>query len=59
VHLARHDAGPRRPASTWRASDARLAEINEVAAIAGHDPSLDTLLLRVHTKPRAGGEAAR
>jgi hypothetical protein len=32
--------------------DARLAEINHVAATTGNDPTLDTLLLRFHTENR-------
>ena len=44
---------PRRP-------DARLAEINQVAATTGNDPALDTLLLRLHieTACRRGGALA-
>jgi integrase/recombinase XerC len=42
-------AKPRRLKSTRHAvPDARLAEINEVAATTGDDPALDTLLLRLH-----------
>jgi integrase len=51
-------AKPRRQASTRRAlPDARLAEINQVAASIGNDPALDTLLLRLHTETacRRGG----
>lgn len=51
-------AKPRRQASTRRAlPDVRLAEINQVAATAGNDPALDTLLLRFHTETacRRGG----
>jgi integrase/recombinase XerC len=51
-------AKPRRQASTRRAlPDARLAEINQVAATTGRDPALDTLLLRLHTETacRRGG----
>jgi integrase/recombinase XerC len=38
-------------------SDSRLAQINEVAAVIGNDPDLDTLLLRLHieTACRRGG----
>ena len=37
--------------STRRAvPDARLAEINHVAATTGNDPALDPLLLRLHTE---------
>ena len=44
-------AKPRRQASTQRAlPDARLAEINQVAATTGNGPALDTLLLRLHTE---------
>jgi hypothetical protein len=49
---------PRRLASTRRAvADTRLAEINDVAATTGNDPSLDALLLRPHTETvcRRGG----
>jgi integrase len=52
---------PRRLTSTRRAiGDARLAEINEVAASTGDDPGLDTLLLRLHTETacRRGGALA-
>ena len=52
---------PRRTASTRRAlPDARLAEINKVAASTGDDPELDTLLLRLHTETacRCGGPLA-
>lgn len=51
-------AKPRRQASTRRAlPEARLAEINEVAATTGDDPALDSLLLRFHTETacRRGG----
>jgi integrase/recombinase XerC len=51
-------AKPRRQASTRRAlPDARLAEINQVAATTGRDPALDTLLLRLHSETacRRGG----
>ncbi|MFI5495245.1 tyrosine-type recombinase/integrase [Actinoplanes sp. NPDC051859] len=49
---------PKRQESARHAlSDARLAEINEVAATTGNDPALDTLLLRFHTETgcRRGG----
>jgi len=49
---------PRRLPSTRRAvADARLAEINQVAATTGDDPELDTLILRLHTETacRRGG----
>jgi integrase len=52
---------PRRLPSTRRAiGDARLAEINEVAATTGDDPGLDTLLIRLHTETacRRGGALA-
>ena len=52
---------PRRLPSTRRAvNDARLAEINQVAATTGDDPELDTLLLRLHTETacRRGGALA-
>src|ERR1035437_2732675 len=48
---ARKVAKPRRLPSTRRAvPDARLAEINKVAATTGDDPELDALLLRLHTE---------
>jgi integrase len=54
---------PRRLPSTRRAiGDARLAEINQVAAFTGDDPELDTLLIRLHTETacrRAGALALR
>ena len=47
-------AKPRRLPTTRRAlPDARLAEINEVAAATGDDPELDTLLLRLQTETAA------
>lgn len=52
---------PRRLKSTRHAvPDARLAEINQVAATTGDDPALDTLLLRLHieTACRRGGALA-
>jgi integrase/recombinase XerC len=52
---------PRRLPSTRRAvNDARLAEINQVAANTGDDPELDTLILRLHTETacRRGGALA-
>jgi len=52
---------PRRVKSTRRAvPDARLAEINQVAATTGNDSALDTLLLRLHieTACRRGGALA-
>lgn len=54
-------AKPRRLPSTRRAvPDARLVEINEVAASTGNDPGLDSLLLRLHTETacRRGGALA-
>ena len=58
---ARKVAKPRRLPSTRRAvPDARLAEINKVAATTGDDPELDALLLRLHTETacRRGGALA-
>ena len=58
---ARKVAKPRRLPSTRRAvADTRLAEINQVAAITGDDPELDTLILRLHTETacRRGGALA-
>lgn len=58
---ARKVAKPRRLPSTRRAvPDTRLAEINQVAAMTGNDPALDTLLLRLHTETacRRGGAIA-
>jgi hypothetical protein len=58
---ARKVAKPRRLPSTRRAvPDARLAEINQVAANTGDDPDLDSLLLRLHTETacRRGGALA-
>jgi len=58
---ARKVAKPRRLPSTRRAvPDARLAEINQVAAATGNDPELDCLLLRLHTETacRRGGALA-
>jgi hypothetical protein len=53
---ARRVAKPRRLPSTRRAvPDTRLAEINQVAAATGNDPELDTLLLRLHTRPGPAG----
>jgi integrase/recombinase XerC len=52
---------PRRLPSTRRAvNDARLAEINQVAATSGDDPELDALILRLHTETacRRGGALA-
>ena len=54
-------AKPRRLPTTRRAlPDARLAEINEIAATTGDDPELDTLILRLHTETacRRGGALA-
>jgi integrase len=54
-------AKPRRLPTTRRAlPDARLAEINQIAAATGDDPELDTLLLRLHTETacRRGGALA-
>lgn len=58
---ARKVAKPRRLPTTRRAlPDARLAEINQVAATTGDDPELDTLMLRLHTETacRRGGALA-
>ena len=58
---ARKVSKPRRVKSTRRAvPDARLAQINQVAATTGNDPALDTLLLRLHieTACRRGGALA-
>jgi integrase/recombinase XerC len=58
---ARKVAKPRRLPSTRRAGpEARLAEINQIAAATGDDPELDTLLLRLHTETacRRGGALA-
>ena len=58
---ARKVAKPRRLPTTRRAlPDARLAEINQVAATTGDDPELDTLLLRLQTETacRRGGALA-
>src|SRR5579859_375837 len=58
---ARKVAKPRRLPSTRRAvPEARLAEINKIAATTGDDPELDTLLLRLHTETacRRGGTLA-
>ncbi|MBA8823850.1 site-specific recombinase XerD [Saccharopolyspora lacisalsi] len=58
---ARRVPKPRRLPSTRRGlPDARLAEINRVAAATGNDPALDTLLLRLHTETacRRGGALA-
>jgi integrase/recombinase XerC len=52
---------PRRLPSTRRAvNDARLAEINQVAAATGDDPELDAQILRLHTETacRRGGARA-
>jgi len=56
---ARKVAKPRRLPTTRRAlPDARLAEVNEVAAATGDDPELDTLLLRLHTETEKPAAAA-
>jgi integrase/recombinase XerC len=58
---ARKVAKPRRLPPTRRAiTDTQLAEINQVAAITGNDPELDTLILRLHTETacRRGGALA-
>jgi hypothetical protein len=54
-------AKPRRLPSTRQAlDDARLAQINQVAATTGDDPELDTLILRLRTETacRRGGALA-
>ena len=54
-------AKPRRLPTTRRAlPDARLAEINQIAAATGDDPELDALILRLHTETacRRGGALA-
>ena len=54
-------AKPRRRSSTRHAvADTRIAEINQVAATTGNDPTLDTLILRLHieTACRRGGALA-
>jgi integrase/recombinase XerC len=58
---ARKARKPRKLASTRRAiPDARIAEINQVAATTGNDPELDCLILRLHeeTACRRGGALA-
>ncbi|KZM75465.1 tyrosine-type recombinase/integrase [Nocardia terpenica] len=58
---AKRVAKPRRLASTRRAiADHQLAEIVQVAATTGNDPTLDTMLLRLHieTACRRGGALA-
>jgi site-specific recombinase XerD len=58
---ARKVAKGRRLPSTRRAlDDARLAEINKVAATTGDDPELEALILRLHTETacRRGGALA-
>ena len=56
---ARKVAKPRRLPTTRRAlPDARLAEINQVAATTGDDPELDTLILRLHTETACSTAAA-
>jgi integrase len=56
-------AKPRRLPSTRRAiPDARIGEINQIAATTGDDPALDALLIRLHTETacrRAGALALR
>jgi integrase/recombinase XerC len=54
-------AKPRRLPSTRRAvPDARLAEINQIAATTGNDPELDSIIVRFHTETacRRGGALA-
>lgn len=58
---ARRVAKPRRQATTRRAlPDNRLVELNRVAGSTGNDPTLDTLILRLHTETacRRGGALA-
>lgn len=58
---ARKVAKPRRlPSNRRRLPDARIEDINRVAASTGDDPALDTLLLRLHleTACRRGGALA-
>lgn len=58
---ARKVAKPRRlPSPRQAVADTRLAEINHIAATTGNDPSLDTLILRLHTETacRRGGALA-
>lgn len=58
---ARQVPKPRRLASTRQGlPDTALAEINHTAATTGNDPTLDTLLLRLHTETacRRGGALA-
>lgn len=55
---ARKVSKPRRlPTTRAAVADARLIEINKVAATTGNDPQLDSLLLRLHTETacRTGG----
>jgi integrase/recombinase XerC len=53
-------AKPRRLPTTRRAlPDARLAEINEIAATTGDDPELDTQILRLHSETAGGALALR
>jgi hypothetical protein len=58
---ARKVSKPRRlPSTRCAVADARLAEINDVAATTGDDPALDCLILRLHTETacRRGGGLA-
>ena len=52
--------GRRLPSTRRALDDARLAEINQVAATTGDDPELDALILRLHTETacRRGGALA-
>ena len=45
-----HWGGRRLPTTRRALPDARLAEINQVAATTGDDPELDTLILRLHAE---------
>jgi hypothetical protein len=54
--------GRRLPSTRRALDDARLAEINQVAATTGDDPELDALILRLHTETayrRSGALAIR
>jgi integrase/recombinase XerC len=58
--IAEADNPARKVAKPRRLPDARLAEINQIAAATGDDPELDTLILRLHTETacRRGGALA-
>lgn len=60
-NTARYVPKPRRlPSPRQGLPDTALAEINHIAATTGNDPTLDTLLLRLHTETacRRGGALA-